>query len=249
MTELVKPAFDVKKFLVSAGFGREIVELFENQIIFSQGKAADSVIYLQNGRAKLTVVSKNGKEATISLLTSGDFVGEEALASADALHTSTATALTHCTVLKIERGEMLRALHEEQPLSEVFMAFLVVRGVRIQSDLVDQLFNSSEKRLPRILLLMAGFGETGTLEMLLPEISEDRLAELIGTSKSAVNFFMNRFRKLGLIDYNGRIRVHKSLLNVVLHDHFAEQEPRVKGGVKRTSVQEPVQSRARSIVS
>jgi CRP-like cAMP-binding protein len=220
MAEPKKTSFDVKVFLASAGLGREIVELRENQILFSQGKTADSVIYLQSGRAKLTVVSRRGKEATITLLAPGDFVGEESLASAGALHTSTATALTHCTVLRIERGEMLRALHEEQALSEIFMTFLLVRGVRIQSDLVDQLFNSSEKRLARILLLMAGFGETGELEMLHPEITEESLAETIGTSKSAVTFFMNRFRELGFISFDGRIQVHKALLDAMLHDRL-----------------------------
>ena len=220
MAEPEKPAFDVRKFLASAGVGREIVELCENQILFSQGETADSIIYLQSGRAKLTVVSKKGKEATITLLASGDFVGEESLASAGALHTSTATAITHCAALRIERGEMLRALHEEQPLSDVFMTFLLARGVRIQSDLVDQLFNSSEKRLARILLLMAGFGETGELEMLHPEITEESLAETIGTSKSAVTFFMNRFRELGFISFDGRIQVHKALLDAMLHDRL-----------------------------
>ena len=220
MTEPEKPAFDVKNFLASAGFGREIVELRENQILFSQGKAADSVIYLQSGSAKLTVVAKNGMEAVITLLTPGDFVGEESLASAGALHTSTATALTRCTALRIERGEMLRAMREEQPLSEVFMTFLLARGVRIQSDFVDQLFDSSEKRLARILLLMAGVAETGKLEMPLPEISEGRLAEMIGTSRSAVVFFMKRFHELGFIRYDGRIQVHPSLLDVILHDRL-----------------------------
>ena len=221
MAESEKPVFDVKTFLASGGVGREIVELRESQILFSQGNAADSVFYLQSGRAKLTVISKNGKEATITLLASGDFVGEESLASAGALHTSTATALTHCTALRIERGEMLRALHEEQPLSEVFMAFLLARGVRIQSDLVDQLFNSAEKRLARVLVVDGGvWRELGNWTMLLPEISEDRLAEMIGTSKSAVSFFMNRFRELGFISYDGRIQVHKSLLDVILHDRL-----------------------------
>jgi CRP/FNR family cyclic AMP-dependent transcriptional regulator len=220
MIKAEKPAFDVREYLGSAGPGRKIVELRENQVLFSQGNAADSVIYLQSGNAKLTAVSRNRKEATITLLTPGDFVGEESLASAGKMHTSTATTLTHCTALRIERGEMLRVLREEQPLSEVFVAFLLARGVRIQSDFVDQLFDSSEKRLARILLLMAGVAETGKLEMPLPEISEGRLAEMIGTSKSAVGIFMNRFCKLGLISFDGRIQVHKSLLNVILRDRL-----------------------------
>lgn len=215
-----KPAFDVKKFLAGAGLGREIVEVREDQVLFSQGMAADSVLYLQSGRARLTVASKNGREATITLLTSGDFVGEESLVSAGALRTSTATAITRCTALRIERGEMLRALREEQQLSEVFTTFLLARGVRIQSDLVDQLFNSSEKRLARVLLVMAGFGNADRLEDPLPDISEERLAEMIGTSTSAVRFFMNRFSDLGLIRYDGRIHIHPSLLGVVLHDRL-----------------------------
>ncbi len=220
MAEAVNPTFNAREFLASAGVGREVIELRENQLLFSQGKAADSVIYLQSGRAKLSVLSKNGQEATITLLASGDFVGEESLASAGALRTSTATALTPGSAVRIERGEMLRALREEQSLSEVFMAFLLARGVRIQSDLVDQLFNSVEKRLARILLVTAGFGGTGNMEMLLPEISEDRLAEMIGTSRSAVVFFMKRFHELGFIRYDGRIQVHPSLLDVILHDRL-----------------------------
>jgi CRP-like cAMP-binding protein len=220
MLEPEKLAFDVRKFLTSAGLGREMVELCENQIIFSQGNAADSVIYLQAGRAKLTVGSSNGKVATITYITPGDFVGEESLACAGALHTSTAIAITHCKALRIERGEMLRALHEEHPLSDVFTAFLLARGARIQSDLVDQLFNSSEKRLARTLLLMSGFGETGELEPLPPEITEESLAEMIGVPSSSVSFFMNRFRELGFVRWDGQIQVHQSLLNSILRDRL-----------------------------
>ncbi len=212
--------FNVNAFLAGGGVGREIIELRESQVLFSQGKAADSVFYLQSGRAKLTVVSKNGRKATITLLVPGDFVGEESLASAGALRASTATALTIGSALKIERGEMLRALRKEQSLSEVLMAFLLARGVRIQTDLVDQLFNSAEKRLARILLVMAGFGGAESVEMLLPEISEDRLAVMIGASKSAVGLFMKRFHELGFIRYDGRIQVRSSLLDVILHDRM-----------------------------
>jgi CRP-like cAMP-binding protein len=218
MIELEKPVFDAEKFLASAGLGRRIVTLRENEIFFSQGEAADSVFYLQNGRAKLTVVSRNGKKATITLISAGEFVGEESLASVGALHMATATAVTDCAALKIEREEMLRVMHEELPLSDIFMRFLLARGMRIQSDLVDQLFNSSEKHLARILLVMAEFGDHHEPDRLLPEITEERLAEMIGTPRSSVSFFMNRFHELGLIDYDGRIRVHKALLNVVLHD-------------------------------
>lgn len=220
MHESDMPIFDVNAFLASGGAGREIIELQESQVLFSQGNAADSVFYLQSGRAKLSVASKSGREATITLLAPGDFVGEESLVRSGALRKSTATALTPGRALRIERGEMLRALREEQSLSEVLMAFLLARGVRIQSDLVDQLFNSAEKRLARILLVMAGFGRTETLAMLLPEISEHRLAEMIGISNSAVGFFMHRFHELGFIRYDRRIQVHSSLLDVILHDRL-----------------------------
>ena len=222
MLEYEKPAFDTEAFLASAGLGRIIVKLREKQTFFSQGEPADSVFYLQSGRAKLTVVATNGKEATITLLSAGEFVGEESLASVGALHMATATATADCTALKIERGEMLRVMHDEQPFTARFLQFLLARGMRIQSDLVDQLFNSSEKRLARILLLMAEFGETGESEVLIPEVSEKTLAETVGAAQSSISFFLNRFRDLGLIDYDGRIRVHKALLNVILHDQFPD---------------------------
>ncbi len=197
MLELEKPAFDADAFLATAGLGRRIVKLRGKQTFFSQGEAADSVFYLQSGRAKLTVASKNGKEATITLLAAREFVGEESLASVGALHRATATSITDCTVLKIEREEMLRVMHEEQPLSEIFINFLLARNMRIQSDLVDQFFDSSEKRLARILLLMAKFGESSESEGLIPEITEESLAELIGTPRSSVSFFMSRFHGTG----------------------------------------------------
>jgi CRP/FNR family cyclic AMP-dependent transcriptional regulator len=218
MSELNSTTFDAGAFLANAGLGRRIVQFKPKQVFFSQGNAADSIFYLQKGRAKLTVVSKTGKEATITLLSAGDFVGEESIAAVIGLRMATATAITACTALKIEREEMIRVMHEEHSFSDLFLAFLLARSMRIQADLVDQLFNSSEKRLARILLLMAEFGKPGEPETLIPQITQETLAEMIGTTRSRVSFFMNRFRKLGFIEYNGRIRVHKSLLNVILHD-------------------------------
>ncbi len=212
--------FSVAAFLASAGLGRSVVELRPQENFFSQGDSADSVFFLQKGRAKLTVVSKEGKEATITLLASQDFVGEEALASAEGLRLATATAITACTALKIMRDQMIRVMHEEHAFSDLFLSFLLGRTMRIQADLIDQLFNSSEKRLARILLLMAEFGKPGEPETLIPPITQETLADMIGTTRSRVSYFMNRFRKLGFIEYNGRIRVHKSLLNVILHDHL-----------------------------
>ena len=223
MPELKKTAFDVVDFLAKAGLGRKIVQLDPKEAFFLQGHPANAIFYLQKGRAKLTVVSKNGKEATITLLSTGDFVGEESLASVGGQRLATATAITPCTALKIEREEMIRVMHQEHAFSDLFLKFLLARSMRTQADLVDQLFNSSEKRLARILLLMAEFGMPGEPEQLIPPITQETLAEMIGTTRSRVSFFMNRFRKLGLIEYNGRIRVHKTLLNVVLHDQLPEQ--------------------------
>jgi CRP-like cAMP-binding protein len=217
--------FDLAAFLATAGIGRRIVQMKPKQAFFSQGGVADSIFYLQTGRAKLTVVSHDGKEATIALIPAGEFVGEESLASVGGVHMATATAITACAALRIEREEMIRVMHQENSLSEMYLKFLLVRSIRAQADLVDQLFNSSERRLARILLLMAEFGEPDKSEHLLPPITQETLAEMIGTTRSRVSFFMNRFRKLGLIEYNGRIRVHKSLLNVVLHDQFTERNP------------------------
>jgi CRP/FNR family cyclic AMP-dependent transcriptional regulator len=218
---MVKPqekAFDASAFLAEAGLGRRIVQLKPKQAFFSQGDPADSIFYLQRGRGKLTVVSKSGKEATVTLLTTGDFIGEESLATVGERHMTSATAITACKALEIEREEMVRMMHEEPSFSDLFLKFLLVRSMRTQADLVDQLFNSCEKRLARILLLLAEFGKPGEPESLIPEITQETLAEMIGTTRSRVSFFMNRFRKLGFIEYNGRIQVHKSLLNVVLHD-------------------------------
>jgi CRP/FNR family cyclic AMP-dependent transcriptional regulator len=229
MDELGNTAFSVDDFLMKAGLGRRIVQLKPEEVFFSQGTVADSIFYIQKGRAKLTVVSKNGKEATITLLGAGDFVGEESLAGGGGLRMATAVSTTACTALRIEREEMIQVMHEEHAFSDLFLKFLLARSMRTQADLVDQLFNSSEKRLARILLLMAEFGKPGEPETLIPAITQGTLAEMIGTTRSRVSFFMNRFRKLGFIDYNGRIRVHQSLLNVILHDqlpeHNAEMPP------------------------
>ena len=222
MTEPTHEDFDAAEFLTKAGLGRRIVQFKPKEAFFSQGSLADSIFYLQKGRAKLTVVSQNGKEATITLLAAGDFVGEESLASVGELRMASATAIIACTALKIERQEMVRVMHEEHSFSDVFVKFLLARSMRTQADLVDQLFNSSEKRLARILLIMAEFGKPGDPEPLIPQITQETLAEMIGTTRSRVSFFMNRFRKLGFIEYNGRIQVHKSLLNVILHDQMPD---------------------------
>jgi len=225
MVELEKPEFDTAAFLASAGLGRRIIQLAPKEVFFSQGDPADSVFYLQTGRAKVTVVSTAGKEATLALVSAGEFVGEGALAAVPGLRLSTATAITACTALRISREEMIRVMHEEHGLSELFLKFLLERSMRVQADLVDQLFNSSEKRLARILLLMAEFGKPGEPEQYIPKISQETLAEMVGTTRSRVSFFMNRFRKLGFIEYNGRIKVHRSLLNAVLLDRLSVVNP------------------------
>jgi CRP/FNR family transcriptional regulator, cyclic AMP receptor protein len=214
--------FDPAAFLANAGLGRTIIELKAKQKFFCQGDVADSVFYLQKGRARVTVVSEKGKEATITLLSATDFVGEESLAAIAGLRLATATAISTCTALKISKNEMIRMTHDEPAFADIFLKFLLTRSMRTQADLVDQLFNSSEKRLARILLLMAEFGKSGEPETLIPPVTQETLAELIGTTRSRVSFFMNRFRKLGFISYNGRIEVHKSLLNVVLLDQSPE---------------------------
>ena len=214
--------FDPISYLARAGVGRRITDVKPKEDIFAQGDPADSIFYLQYGRAKLTVVSHEGKEATITLLSSGDFVGEESLAAVPGLRLATATAINTCTVLRIGREEMIQVMHQEHTLSDMFLKFLLARSMRTQADLVDQLFNSSEKRLARILLLMAEFGKPGEPETFIPPITQEALAEMIGTTRSRVSFFMNRFRKLGFISYNGRIQVHKSLLNVILLDQLPE---------------------------
>src|SRR5580658_1008956 len=213
-------AFSPIEFLSKAGIGRTMLQLKQKEAFFSQGEKADSVFYLQKGSAKITVVSKSGKEATIALLSQGEFIGEEAIAAVVGQRLATATAVTACTALRIERKEMIRVIHDERAFSDLFLAFLLARSMRTQADLVDQLFNSSEKRLARILLLMAEFGKPGEPDTSIPPITQETLADMIGTTRSRVSFFMNRFRKLGFVSYNGRIQVHKSLLNVVLLDQL-----------------------------
>jgi CRP-like cAMP-binding protein len=218
MADQNQTGFDPAIFLAKAGLGRKIVQFKARQDFFAQGDPADCVYYLQSGRAKLSVISKAGKEATIALLSDGDFVGEESMAGTPGLRMATATAISPCVALKIERTEMIRTLQEEYAFSDLFLKFLLARSMRTQADLVDQLFNSSEKRLARILILMAELGQSEESETLIPKISQETLAEMVGTTRSRVSFFMNRFRKLGFIEYNGGIRVRKSLLNVILHD-------------------------------
>jgi CRP-like cAMP-binding protein len=230
--------FDPISYLARAGVARRISDVKPNENFFVQGDPADSVFYLQSGRAKLTVISHQGKEATITILSSGDFVGEESLAALPGLRLATATAINTCTALRIGREDMIQVMHQEDALSAMFLKFLLARSMRTQADLVDQLFNSSEKRLARILLLMAEFGEPGVLESFIPPITQETLADMIGTTRSRVSFFMNRFRKLGFIEYNGRIKVHKSLLNVILLDRLPEQnseKPPVSPGVQSLS--------------
>jgi CRP/FNR family cyclic AMP-dependent transcriptional regulator len=212
-----KRNFDPKTFLATLGEGRTIVPVLKNQTIYTQGDACDALFYIQKGKVKLTVVSKNGKEATIGILNPGDFFGEGGLAG-QPLRMGSASAMTDCELMRIDKKEMMLALHREHTLSDMFTAYLLGRNIRYEEDLVDQLFNSSEKRLARILLLLAHFGKDGMQEAVIPKISQETLAEMVGTTRSRVNFFMNRFRRLGFIHYNGGMEVHSSLLNVVLHD-------------------------------
>ena len=210
--------FDPKKFLATIGEGREVVVFPKKQTIFTQGDAADSVFYIQEGKVSLTVISQIGKEAILGILREGEFFGEGSLAG-QPLRMGSATAITDCNLLQIDKKAMMLALHREHTFSALFVAYLLARNIRYEEDLVDQLFNSSEKRLARILLLLAYFGKEGVPETVIPKISQETLAEMIGTTRSRVNFFMNRFRKLGFLDYGGNgLQVHGSLLNVVLHD-------------------------------
>jgi CRP-like cAMP-binding protein len=210
--------FDPHAFLAAIGEGRRIVSFQRKQTIFTQGDAGDTVLYIQSGKVKLTVLSKNGKEAILGILSAGDFFGEGCLAG-QPLRMAAATATTDCELLRIEKKAMLQALHREHAFSDIFVAYLLTRNIRYEEDLVDQLFNSSEKRLARILLLLAHFGKEGVPQIVIPKISQETLAEMVGTTRSRVSFFMNRFRALGFVDYDGSgLQVHSSLLNVVLHD-------------------------------
>jgi CRP-like cAMP-binding protein len=210
--------FDPSAFLAQAGLGRTIVDVKTGQTVFSQGDPAEAIYYIQRGKIRVSVISSGGKEATIALLGEKNFLGEECIANSQPVRLATATALSESAVLKIEKEEMVRALHEHHAISDIFVSYLLSRNLRVQEDLVDQLFNSSEKRLARVLLILAQFGKDGMPETVIPKISQEVLAEMVGTTRARVNFFMNRFRKLGFIEYNGSIQVHPSLLNVVLHD-------------------------------
>jgi len=212
-----KPDFDGAAFLLPVGVGRSTARYRANENVFRQGDPADAVFYLLKGKVKLAVVSDQGKEGVIAILNSGEFIGEACLAG-QPLHMASAIAMVESSIVRIEIDAMIRVLREEPGLSEMFMAHLLSRNVQFEADLVDQLFNSSEKRLARVLLLLANFGKEGTLETVIPRISQEVLAARVGTTRSRINFFMNRFRKLGFIEYNGGLKVHSSLLNVVIHD-------------------------------
>jgi CRP/FNR family transcriptional regulator, cyclic AMP receptor protein len=209
--------FDPKSFLAKVGIGRTTAKYPPNERIFSQGEPANAVYYIQEGQIKLTVVSRQGREAVIAILRAGDFFGEGCLAG-QPTRMASAAAMSKCSIVRLEKDALVRVLREEPAFSEMFLMHVLSRNIRFEADLVDQLFNSSEKRLARILLLLANFGKPGEPQKVIPKISQETLAEIIGTTRSRVSFFMNRFRKLGFIDYNGALEVHSSLLNVVLHD-------------------------------
>ena len=223
MTSTIAPVrkgrdLDPQSFLAKIGVGKKNVVFPKKQTVFAQGDVADSVFYIQEGKVRLSVVSKIGKEATLGILSEGEFFGEGSLAG-QALRMGSATAMTDCELLRIDKKAMMEALHREHEFSDVFVAYLLARNIRYEEDLVDQLFNSSEKRLARVLLLLAHFGKEGVPETVIPKISQETLADMVGTTRSRVSFFMNRFRKLGFVDYGGDgLQVHSSLLNVVLHD-------------------------------
>src|ERR1017187_564806 len=212
-----KTPFDVKTFLATVDGGRTVSAYRKNQNVFSQGDSADSVFYIQEGSAKVTVVSEQGKEAVVAIHGKGDFFGEGCL-NGQPLRLATVAAMMESVIMRLDKGAIVRVLHNEPTFSEFFMQHLLARNARVEEDLVDQLFNSSEKRLARLLLLMANFGKEGRPDPVLPKISQETLAEMVGTTRSRVSAFMNKFRELGLIDYNGHIEVHSSLLNVVLHE-------------------------------
>jgi CRP/FNR family cyclic AMP-dependent transcriptional regulator len=217
MGKPAKSVFDAQDFLARVGEGKSIVPFEKGQNIFAQGDRADTVFYIQKGRIKLTVLSHHGKEAVVGILGPGQFFGEGCM-NGHKVRISTTTAMENCVVTAITKTAMIAMLHDEPEFSEMFMAYLLTRNSRIEEDLIDQLFNSSERRLARLLLLLAHFGKQGGPQPINPTISQETLAEMIGTTRSRVSFFMNKFRKLGLIDYNGHIEVHNSLLNAVLHD-------------------------------
>lgn len=212
-----KVPFDPKVFLATVNGGRSIAKYRQGERVFSQGKPADAVFYIQKGKVKVTVVSEQGKEAVVATLGQDEFCGEGCL-TGQPLRLATATAMTDCEIMRVEKSTMIRVLHQEPAFSEMFVSYLLARTIRVEADLIDQLFNSSEKRLARALLLLANFGKDSPPEPIIAPISQETLAQMIGTTRSRVSFFMNKFRKLGLIDYNGHIEIHRSLLNVVLHE-------------------------------
>jgi CRP-like cAMP-binding protein len=217
MKRKAKPPFDPKVFLSKVNGGRAISEYRKDKVVFRQGDPSDAVFYIQSGKVKTTVVSEQGKEAVVAILDTGDFFGEACL-TGQPQRLSTVTAITECVIVRITKADITRVIHEEPAFAELFISHLLARNSRVEGDLVDQLFNSSEKRLARTLLLLANFGKEGRPEPIIAKVSQETLAEMIGTTRSRVSFFMNKFRKLGLIDYNGSIEIHSSLLNVVLHD-------------------------------
>src|ERR1700681_1034268 len=217
MTRIRKLPFDPKTFLAKVGGGKTVYKYRKDQIVFSQGELADAVFYLQQGKIKLTVVSEQGKEAVVAILGPGHFFGEGCL-NGHPLRVATTRAVNECVITRLEKATMIATLHNETEFSEVFISYLLTRNSRVEEDLVDQLFNSSEKRLARLLLLLANFGKEGRPEPIVGKFSQETLAEMIGTTRSRVSFFLNKFRKLGYIDYNGKIEVHNSLLNVILYD-------------------------------
>ncbi len=213
----LRSGFDPKRFLAKVGSGRTVAKFLPGNCVFAQGDAANAVFYIQEGRVKLTVVSRQGKEAVIGILGTGDFFGEGCLAG-QPRRMSSAAAMSECSIIRLEKSALMRVLRKEADFAEMFLMHVLSRNIRFEADLVDQLFNSSEKRLARVLLLLANFGKAGEPQEVIPKISQETLAEIIGTTRSRVSFFMNRFRKMGFIDYNGGLEVHSSLLNVVLHD-------------------------------
>ena len=212
-----EPAFSVRTFLSKVGTGRTIADYRLNKVIFAQGDAANSIFYIHNGKVKVTVVSQRGKEAVVAILSSGEFFGEGCLAG-QGKRMSTATAMSAASIVRIEKGAAARVLHQEPAFTELFLQHLLARSIRVEEDLVDQLFNSSEKRLARVLLLLANFGKEGKPDIVIAKISQQTLAEIVGTTRSRVSFFMNKFRKLGYVSYNGHLEIHSSLLNVILRD-------------------------------
>ncbi len=217
MEAKAKRPFDVKFFLATVDGGRTITTYRKNQTVFSQGDTADAVFYVQNGKVKVTVTSEQGKEAVVALHGTGDFFGEGCL-NGQQLRLATVAAMTESVIMRLEKSSVVRTLNEEPAFSGMFVSYLLARNARVEADLVDQLFNSSEKRLARLLLLMANFGKEGPTDPVIANISQETLAEMIGTTRSRVNGFMNKFRKMGFVEYNGDIKVHSSLLNIVLHD-------------------------------